>query len=87
MSVDGVPQHGFVDTQAISDPDLGTLLFRPFLLRLPARNDGHARLSGIFSGPCSLMVANGFATGKCTKPNAIVPETGDPFITTVSFVQ
>ena len=35
MSVDGVPQHGFVDTQVISDPDLGTLLFRPFLFNFP----------------------------------------------------
>ena len=86
LSVDGVPQHGFVDTQVIFDPVDGTLLLRPFLFNFPQRMTGTHVFAGTFSGPCSLMVADGFATGPCTSPNAIVPETGDPFITTVTFV-
>ena len=35
LSVDGVPQHGFVDTQVIFDPVGGTLLLRPFLFNFP----------------------------------------------------
>ena len=85
LSVDGVPQHGFVATQVISDP-VGTLLFRPFLFNFPHGMTGTHVFAGTFSGPCSLMVANGFATGPCISPNAIVPETGDPFIKTVTFV-
>ena len=86
VSVDGVPQHGLGSTQVIFDPDFGMLLFRPFLFNFPQGMTGTHVFAGTFSGPCSLMVAQGFATGPCSTPNAVVPETGDPFITTVTFV-
>jgi len=87
LSVDGVEQHGFLQTIVTQDfPGIGTVLFRPYLFNFPDGMTGTHVFAGTFSGPCGPMVAGGFATGPCAAPNAIVPETGNPFTTTVTFV-
>jgi hypothetical protein len=86
LSVDGVPQMGFADTQVIQDPTLGTLIFRPYLFNFPSEMTGTHVFAGTFYGPCAKMVSEGFAAGPCSSPQEVVPSSASPFITTVTFV-
>jgi hypothetical protein len=86
LSVDGVPQMGFADTQVTNDPTLGTLIFRPYLFNFPNGMTGTHVFLGTFSGPCAAMVAGGFATGPCSSPNEIVTWDAGPFTSIVTFV-
>ena len=86
LSVDGVPQHGFVDPLVITqDPTYGTLIWRPFLFNFPQGMTGTHVFAGTFSGPCKQMVAQGWTTGPCSSPEQVVPSSASPFISTVTF--
>jgi hypothetical protein len=88
LTVDGVEvKPDFIETTRFDDPVLGTLLFRRYVFNFP---DGMAAgthvFAGTFLGPCQGLVDSGFATGPCDNPNAEIPTSGSPFITTVTFV-
>lgn len=87
LSVDGVPQHGFVIPEVTTqDPTYGTLIYRPFLFNFPQGMTGTHVFAGTFSGPCKQMVEQGWTTGPCSSPNQVVPSSGSPYISTVTFV-
>jgi hypothetical protein len=88
LSVDGIPQTGFLDVSVFPDPGnpTGTLILRPHLFNFPQGMTGTHVFAGTFSGPCPQMVSEGFATGPCSSPTQIVPLSSGPFITTITFV-
>jgi hypothetical protein len=85
LTVDGIPQMGFPDTRVITDPGV-PLILHPMLFNFPQGMTGTHVFSGIWSGPCAQMVAQGWASGPCSSPNEIVQTNPSPLRTiTVTF--
>jgi hypothetical protein len=84
LTVDGIPQMGFLDTRVITDftpPE--PLILHPYLFNFPQGMTGTHTFAGTFYGPCAEMVSQGFATGPCSSPTEVVPVTAfSPFTTT-----
>jgi len=87
LSVDGIPQMGFLDVLVFPDPGnpTGNLVLRPRLFNFPQGMTGTHVFAGTFSGPCPQMVSEGFASGPCSSPNEIVPLSSGPVVTTITF--
>ena len=88
LAVDGVEMNrDFVETtRQPDDPTLGTELFRAFVFNFPAGMTGTHTFAITFLGPCQGLVDGGFATGPCANANDLIPTSGSPIISTVTFV-
>ena len=86
LTLDGAPVNpSFIEIQQIDDPVFGHVLGRRFVFNFPNGLTGTHVFSGTFTGPCDEMVAQGFATGPCVSPNAVVEATAFSASTTVTF--
>ena len=87
LTMDGVPvNRDFVDIRQIDDPAFGHVLARVSVFNFPNGLIGTHVFAGIWSGPCAEMVAQGFATGPCVSPNAVVEAPALASTTAVTFL-
>jgi hypothetical protein len=86
LTLDGAEvKPSFIDMIEADDPVFGTVIHRVYVFNFPNGLTGTHVFGGTFEGPCEPMVAAGQATGPCPTPNAVVPATGFPVTTTVTF--
>ncbi len=87
LTLDGVELNpDFIDLRQIDDPVNGHLIHRVYVFNFPNGLTGTHVFGGTFAGPCDELVAQGFVSGPCVTPNAIVAADGYPVTTTVTFV-
>ena len=87
LTLDGVNLNpSFIDIEQIDDPVFGHVLGRRYVFNFPNGLTGTHVFAGTFTGPCNEMVAQGFATGPCPTPNAVVDAPAFSAGTTVTFV-
>ena len=88
LTMDGVPvKPDFIDIRHPEDPVFGRLNHRVYVFNFPTGLTGTHVFGGTWTGPCDEMVAQGFATGPCESPNAVVPASALATTITVTFVQ
>ena len=86
LTLDGAPVNpSFIELQQIDDPVFGHVLGRRYVFNYPKGLTGTHVFAGKFTGPCDEMVAQGFATGPCVSPNAVVEAGAFSAGTTVTF--
>ena len=87
LTLDGVKANSsFIDLQQIDDAVFGHVLGRRYVFNYPNGLTGTHTFAGTFTGPCDEMVSQGFATGPCETPNAVVSALAFSSGTTVTFV-
>ena len=87
LTMDGVPVNpDFIEIRQLDDPVFGHVLWRVFVFNFPNGLTGTHVFAGTWSGPCAEMVAQGFATGPCVSPKAVVEAPGAASATEVTFV-
>ena len=87
LTLDGVEvKPDFLELRHVEDPVFGKLNHRVYVFNFPAGLTGTHVFGGSWTGPCDEMVAQGFATGPCTSPNAVVPAAALATTITVTFV-
>ena len=85
--MDGTPvRPDFIDIQQLDDLVFGHILRRAYVFNFPNGLTGTHVFGGAWSGPCDEMVAQGFASGPCARPNAVVQAPALASTTTVTFV-